>query len=290
MLIASPQGTGFKVDRFERIPAKLGKGGMQKGILTSQAIQRGLEALRTHLETCRSWNVSQIKVTATSAVRSASNGSEFVQRVADELGLEIEVIDGDREAELIWKGVRVTGLLDEEPGLIMDIGGGSTEFIIADRTAVLWMKSYDLGVTRLAERFKATDPFMAEDEERMKKELRQDLKDLWIAMERFPSKRIIGASGSFNSISLMLSKGEEDKLHPVMEPINLDQYKQLSELIRFAGWDEREKIKGLVHDRVDTIPYSMLLIDLVLDMTGLLEMFRSSYALKEGVVGEMVGD
>jgi exopolyphosphatase / guanosine-5'-triphosphate,3'-diphosphate pyrophosphatase len=284
ILVASKNSNGFHTEFFDRIPAKLGKGGMEEGILTDEAMQRGLEALSTHRDSCKLHGVHQVKVTATSAVRSASNGQDFVKKVKEKLNLEIEIIDGDREADLIWKGVRLTGLLDQERGLIMDIGGGSTEFILADANQVYWKKSYDLGVTRLAERFKAPDPFT----EQAEKQMMSDMQEVWEALARYPTQRLIGASGSFNSLSMILAEGRIEELHPIHESIDMHSYVSLSEKLRRSLFQERESILGLVPDRVDTIPYSVLLIDTMLKNSDLNKMLRSSYALKEGLMGEMM--
>jgi len=288
LLVAESLGAEFKTLFFERIAAKLGKGGMASGRLTEEAMQRGLDALRVHKVHCKNFQVQDLRITATSAVRSAQNGMDFVAKVKQEFDWEIEVIDGQREAELIWKGVKLTGLLDTGSGLIMDIGGGSTEFILADAKGVNWMKSYDLGVTRLAERFMAHDPFSKEEERSMKRALEEDLKELWKAMESFPCERLIGASGSFNSLSAILAGGILNEQHSICEEIDIQAYSELSARIRSLPFEEREAILGLVPDRVDTIPYSVLLIDTVLDQLDIKEMTRSSYALKEGLMGEMI--
>lgn len=290
LLIARTEGEQFISEHFNRLPAQLGKGGMEKGLITDDAIQRGIDILSQIDVKCKESQVDTIKVTATSAVRSASNGMDFVNKVKEEIGLEIEVIDGDREAELIWKGVRLTGLLDGETGLIMDIGGGSTEFIIADSREVIWKKSYDLGVTRIAERFRAADPFDETSEATMGNALEEDMQELWQALQFHPVSRLIGASGSFNSISLMLAQGDEDSIPAVWEQIDLNKYQFLSERLRRSDFNSRKEIPGLVPDRVGTIPYSALLIDILLRRAAMKKLFRSTYALKEGLMGEMVNE
>ncbi len=288
LLIARQEGNLFKSEHFNRLPAQLGKGGMESGCITPEAIQRGMDILSQFNADCISREVDTIKVTATSAVRSASNGMDFVKKVKDEIGLEIEVIDGDREAELIWKGVRLTGLLDAEPSLIMDIGGGSTEFIIADSKEVIWKKSYDLGVTRIAERFKAPDPFDEASEAKMILELEEDMEELWQALHFHPVKCLIGASGSFNSVSLMLAQGDEASLPEIWEQIDINEYSFLSDRLRRSDFESRSRIPGLVPDRVGTIPYSALLIDILLKKGQMSTLYRSTYALKEGLMGELL--
>jgi exopolyphosphatase/guanosine-5'-triphosphate,3'-diphosphate pyrophosphatase len=288
LLVAEMPNGVVQTHHFSRIPARLGAGGMQEGVLTDAAMQRGLKAILQHQSDCRAEEVSRIKVTATSAVRTASNATVFTDLIKHETGLDIEVIGGEREAELIWKGVRLTGLLDDGPGLIMDIGGGSTEFILADAERVFWMKSYRLGVTRLMERFKAPDPFTLASELAMKEEISRELLELKAAFEDCKVKRLIGASGSFNSIDLMLFGGDESAVPLIKNRLPLADYHTLSAQLRNMPSAGRASIPGLIADRVDTIPYSALLIDLILEQYDLDEVWRSSYALKEGVLSELI--
>ena len=290
LLIVSPEGNGYRTEFFDREPAKLGEGGMMTSTLTDTAIWRAIRALAAHRQTCEEWGVGQsdIKVTATSAVRSARNREEFVLQVLDATGMEIEVIDGQREAELIWKGVRITGLLDEGPALIMDIGGGSTEFILADAKQVRWMKSYDLGVTRIKEYFNASDSFSEREEGHIRARLEAALSELRDEFKAFPVKTLIGASGSFNSLVLMLAEGDRESLLPVQNEILLADYQALSMKLRRTGRPERAAIPGLIPDRIDTMPYAALLIDYVTERLGIESILRSSHALKEGLVSEMI--
>jgi len=211
-----------------------------------------------------------------------------VEQVKKETGLEIEVIDGDREAELIWKGVRLTGLLDKGPALIMDIGGGSTEFIIADDKEVHWKKSYRLGVTRLKERYQLSDPFVEYDEALMKSAMAEEIADVFEQSRSLRCTTLIGASGSFNSLCAMLAKGDLSKVDPMSQTIELGPYRALSEFIRNSPTMMRKRLDGLVSDRVPTIPYSCSLIDLVLETLSISKIWRSNYALKEGVVSELM--
>ncbi|NNC84321.1 MAG: phosphatase [Flavobacteriales bacterium] len=289
LLIASRHDEGFIMEFFDRIPAKLGKGGMNGNRLTAEAMERGLAALEEHLISCDEHEVGEIIVTATSAVRNAENRQEFIELVFNEYGLEVDVIDGDRESDLIWKGVRMTGLAMDETILIMDIGGGSTEFIVARDDDLIWQQSYKLGVTRLKERFDAADPFTEADAQKIREAIRHELEDLWIEGTRSKVKTLVGASGSFNSIDLMLALGDIESLPEVRHRMDMEQYHRLSSMVRSSPYARRSAIPGLVPDRVDTIPYAFLLIDEVLEQLKIEDLWRSSYALKEGLMAEMFG-
>ena len=132
-----------------KLPVKLGTGGFSENLLIPARMARGIDALYSYKNVIDSLEVKDVRVFATSAVREASNGNEFVARVKKHLNFDMEVISGDREAELIFEGVvQTTGELKEDY-LIMDIGGGSTEFIFVRDQKPLWRKSYLLGVSRI---------------------------------------------------------------------------------------------------------------------------------------------
>ncbi|MFA6945692.1 MAG: exopolyphosphatase, partial [Pedobacter sp.] len=114
------------------------------------------------------YHVKQIRAVATSALRTASNGEEFLAKVSSETGIEAEIIGGDREAALIYQGVHGAINMTEEKCLIMDIGGGSVEFIICNKEKIFWKMSYDIGVARLIEHFFNSDPISETDIKKLK--------------------------------------------------------------------------------------------------------------------------
>ncbi|MCB8999714.1 MAG: hypothetical protein H6540_06580 [Bacteroidales bacterium] len=132
---------------------KLGEGGITKKIITEQAFERGLTAIERHLERVREYNVHKIYAFATSAIRDASNGKDFIHAVQQKFEIYVLIIPGEREAEMIYRGVRLSFEMDSQPVLILDIGGGSNEFIIANKKEILWKHSFNLGMARLLETF-----------------------------------------------------------------------------------------------------------------------------------------
>lgn len=121
-----------------RLAVKLGEISINKGYIEDAALKRGVEAIGVYKEYCRQYEVSHILAFATSAIRDAKNGNDFVAEVLDRFAITIQVIEGDREAELIYFGNKEAVALTNEPSLIMDIGGGSNEFIIANKEQVFW--------------------------------------------------------------------------------------------------------------------------------------------------------
>ena len=204
LMIARVQDGGFLVIDKEKIPVKLGEGGINNNVIAHNPFQRGLKAMKTHKATIDRFEVDKTLAFATSAIRSAENGRDFVRKVKAETGIEIEVISGNREAELIYYGVRQALDLGDEKVLIMDIGGGSTEFIIADRNRMYWKHSFDLGAARLLEVINPSEPISKNEIKKLRLYLKEQMQLLWAACELHTVKTLVGSSGSFDSLAEMI--------------------------------------------------------------------------------------
>ncbi len=270
-----------------KIAVKIGEGAMIAGKLLPVPMQRAKDALSEYLNVIKEHECEKTLAFATSGIRSTSNGANFVAKVKDELELEINVIDGDEEASLIYEGVDLAISFGEEPMLIMDIGGGSTEFIIANRTGVLWKRSYKLGISRILQLLKPRDPLCDEDLKNLDELLLDRLQNLIKNCKSFGVKTLVGSSGSFDSFFEMLCRAHgETKLASsvVCEEIDLDELGALNNKLVAFDFNQRKQIPGLVEMRVDTIHMASHMVQWVLRNCKLERLLLSSYALKEGVV------
>lgn len=266
---------------------KIGEGAMIKNLLQPEPMARGLKALSEYTEIIAEHNCNKTVAFATSGIHSTQNGVNFVADVKQKLGLEINIIDGDEEAQLIYEGVDLAIRFDDEPVVIMDIGGGSTEFIIADKTGVLWKKSYDLGISRILQMLEPNDPLSQNDFKRLDELFLNQLQELIQECKQRNVKTLIGSSGSFDSFIEMIwaSKGETKLASSVVSDVfNLDELFQLHQKLIACNYQERRAIPGLVEMRVDTIHLSSYLVQWVIEKCGLERLLLSSYALKEGVL------
>lgn len=289
ILIADTGSDGVTTIHKDKIPVKLGEGGLNTNIIVPAAFARGLEAMRAHKDTLDSFDVDKIVATATSGIRSTSNGLVFVAQVKAATGITIEVIDGQREAELIHKGVRDALELSSEPELIMDMGGGSTEFIICTNEAVLWKQSFKLGVSRIKERFAPSDPILPKEVEALETFLEAELQPLFRAMTEHSPKTLIGCSGSFDSIVDMIHHQE----HGTAFPTDLTTYEfdlakvvGIHELLMRSTQEQRLQIPGLVAFRADMMVLASLFIHFITKRLNMQRMRLSTYALKEGLIAE----
>ena len=227
---------------------------------------------------------------ATSAIRSASNGNEFCQKVLNETGIHVNVIDGDEEAALIKKGVEQAIEPSDDCGLIVDIGGGSTEFIIFKDENILWQKSYNLGVSRMNERFQPSDP-MSEDERKLiSTELKTEIDELFQSIKKYCPEILIGSSGSFETFYTCLAYRNH---HPQLLEHQTNAFLKREELLDFfnelilSTYQERLEIDGMPEMRADTIHLSAILCKMLLEEKEYKYIELSLYALKEGVISAL---
>ena len=272
-----------------KISVKLGEGGIGKGFITSPAFKRGIDAIKKYRKIIEKHNVEKVLAIATSAIRGASNGMDFVSEIKEECNIDVQVISGEREAELIYLGVKKAVKLSNETSLIIDIGGGSTEFIIANENEIFWKHSFLLGAARLLELFNPSDPISNIEIEALITYLDSELKPLFLAVKKHPVAELIGSSGSFDSLADMIAaryyspsilEGKTEFTY------NLEDIKAIHHSILKSTKEERMKMKGLIEMRVDMIVISSILVDFIIRSFGIKKMRLSTYSLKEGVMEE----
>ncbi len=276
-----------------KIAVKLGEGGINSGIIAPAPFQRGIDAMKTHRETLKKYNPDKIFAFATSAVRSAKNGNEFVEEIKKQTGIEVSIVSGEKEAELIYEGVRQALDIGTEKALVMDIGGGSTEFIICNNSHIFWKHSFDLGVSRMYEFFKHSEPITQQEIQNVENYLAEKLQPLFHAVKQHPLDTLIGSSGSFDTFAEMIfcrfHKNETMDNRTSYE-FQLEDFYKIHNLITRSNIDERYKMEGLVEMRVDMIVLASLFTNFILRELNLNKMLLSTYALKEGVLSEIAAN
>ncbi|HEX3007243.1 MAG TPA: hypothetical protein VHO90_06460 [Bacteroidales bacterium] len=269
---------------------KLGQGGINKGFITPDAFKRGLEAIERHHQRMLDYKVDKVYAYGTSALRDASNGQDFIDEIKKGFGIEVRLITGDKEAELIYKGVRQTINGIHEQFLILDIGGGSNEFIIADEHQYYWKQSFKLGMARLMEKFNPPDPATPELIERLESYFESELTGLFEAVEKYNPHILVGASGSFDSLVNMLYTDtyHTDDVLPSSQELPLEVFDQLYTRIIHSTSVERQQMKGLEPVRRDMIVPAVIFVNYILKRLKIRKLYQSSYALKEGAVWDVI--
>ncbi len=274
-----------------KISVKLGEGGINKNYIEVLPFQRGIEGLKTYKQTMERFYVQKVFAFATSAIRMASNGKDFLEAAKQETGIDVTIISGEKEAELIYYGVRNALQLTNETSLIIDIGGGSTEFIIANKNIIFWKQSFLLGAARLLEMFTPSDRIKEKELLEVVNYLSGELKPLFEAIKKYPITELIGSSGSFDSLAEMIAHKfyTPEILKKKTEYVfDLKDFKIIYEMIIKSNNAERIQIKGLIEMRVDMIVISSIIVNFVLQSFNISKMRLSTYALKEGMLYEIM--
>ncbi|WP_240410404.1 Ppx/GppA phosphatase family protein [Hymenobacter oligotrophus] len=273
-----------------KVGVKLGEGGISQGEIAPAAYQRALHTLQAFQEEMELHQVADVRATATSAVRVARNGPELVQDIFEQTGIRVEVIPGAREAELICLGIRRAVCLGAEPHLMMDIGGGSVEFIIANADTIFWKHSFEIGAQRLLDQFFRHDPMHPADVQAEHQFLHTALAPMLAAAEHFRPVSLIGASGTFDTLGgMQAARSGEDYAHqPAARAISLDSFYHSYNQLLALTHAERLQLPGMTPLRADMIVVACVLIDFVLKTCRLPHITASAYALKEGLLYEML--
>ena len=282
-------GTYHIVERL-RLPVMIGKGGINQGLITEEGQQRALAALRQFADIIEQRKIKHVRATATSAFRNARNGAALVQRIQEETGIVVDIIDGNQEAELIFRGVQEALSLDKESVLIMDIGGGSVEFILSSDQQIRWKQSFEIGAQRLLDRFDIQDPISAENRDELTTYFQETLADLLKASEEWQPTTLVGASGTFETLcDIHAHQHHLTVADDACElPMSADSFSDILQELMLKNRAERLAMSGMVEMRVDMIVVAAWLIQFVLEKLGIKKLRVSAYALKEGVLQELI--
>ena len=267
----------------KRVFVKLGTANI--GFIDDAAYQRGLETLKVFKKIIDENNCLHCIAFGTSAIRNASNASTFCSEVKQKIGIDIVRISGQREADLIYKGIKLSFPFNEKPSMIMDIGGGSVEFIIANAEQVFYAKSFKIGVGVLAQKFHTKDPISTDNISALQAYLETTLEPLFNKLDAFSPDTFIGASGTFDVLENIFPR---TPLSPTANAIDTSDLDIFSKKVIAKNLSEREKITGIPHTRADLIVVALILINFVLSKHNFNRLVVSKYSMKEGILDEMM--
>ncbi len=276
----------------ESMPARLGMGGINKNEIQADAFERGTDVLRKFRNQLDRFKISddQIFAFGTSAIRNAVNGQEFCDRVATELKISINVIQGDEEAELIYYGVRKGVELGDCPALVVDIGGGSVEFIIGTSDRLIWKQSFEIGGQRMMEKFMRHDPITPGERSRLFNYIHEQLIPLSNAIHQYAPATLVGSSGTFDTLVDMQYHFQAGSWPPAEQSgfiYSREEFYRIYPLLLSSNRQERLSIPGMIPLRADLIVVATCLIDYLLTNFNIQGMKISKYSLKEGVLARL---
>ena len=266
----------------EKLPVRLGSGGRDMKSLNPDAVDRAIDALRT-FRALADANDADVHAVATSAVREAENAEEFITRAKIEAGIDVEVIAGIEEARLIHLGVLGAVSLADSPHLVIDIGGGSTEFIVGRGVEPHLIRSLKLGHVRLTDRFFPDGTADQRAITTCRNFIRSFVAEAAAAISIFPIDVVIGCSGTFETIAAIARHDANGR--GASGPIDRAEVAKAFELVvGVESSAERCDIPGVEPHRADTILAGAILVETLMDTLGFDEFIVSPDALREGLI------
>lgn len=286
LLIAEIANGKTQILHREKVGVKLGKSGINDNIIQTDAIYRAIATLQNFKIKMDEEQVSKIHAFGTSALRNAKNAVDVTEQIKAATGIDVNIISGNEEAEMIYRGVQSALSLGNEVSLIMDIGAGSVEYILANRQNTLWKQSLEMGAQRVLEKFSISDPITSEQIQALNDFFRESLSEVDAAIKQHPPVTLVGSSGTFDTLSDIycvennIVKGEHDS----ETPLTLDCFYSIYDRIIKMSRAERMAMLGMIELRVDLIVVGCCLVRFILEKYKLQQIRVSSYSLKEGAL------
>lgn len=275
----------FREIRSERRITRLGEGLIENGRLMPSAEERTIFVLKEFREILKGYPVEALAAVATSAVREAENGKKFVERIKVETDFDIEIVSGDEEARRTFLGV-VAGLNNKNGSLlIMDIGGGSTEFIVSKNAVVLSSISTGLGVVKLTEKFVKSDPVTDRELKGLRNAIEKEIKALKDSLNNPANAAFVGTAGTITTLAAI------DQNLTLYNPLCINNYilkkksvDRIFDNLKSMTIEERLNIPALEKGREDLIIAGTAIVQSVMEDFGFNEMVVCDYGLREGIV------
>jgi exopolyphosphatase/guanosine-5'-triphosphate,3'-diphosphate pyrophosphatase len=295
LLIADVESSGGAVTTLVKRSevTRLGEGVDARGSLSDEAIARVLQTLRDYRAQIDAHDCEANLAVLTAAVRDASNGAEFAARVRDEFGLDARVLSGDEEAQLTFLGAmsgRESAPASRWPALVVDIGGGSTEFVVGEDHTAGFHTSLPVGVVRMSERHIRSDPPASAELDALARDARSVFHDGLPAAERTPVKRAIAVAGTATSAAAI--DQQLDPYDPTrVEGHTLSRAVVQAMLARLAAMEEEERraVPGLHPDRAPTIVAGLVILGEVMGAFELEQVSVSEHDLLFGGAMRLAG-
>jgi exopolyphosphatase / guanosine-5'-triphosphate,3'-diphosphate pyrophosphatase len=280
----------FRVIGAEKEMVRLGAGTLVRGKLSAAAMRRGLDVLRNYKSLATSAGVDKIVAVATSAVREAVNGEDFLNRVGEELGIWAKAISGEEEARLIYQAALFSIHLEGRRALVLDIGGGSVELALGAGRDLELAVSLKLGVLRMTEKFVKSDPLARRDESRLVRHVQAALAPHAGALTANGPATLVGTSGTILAVGALALELELGTLPETLHHVAVSAASIHTARKWLVGSDVRERLRsrGLDEKRADIVVAGAVVLDTILQEVEATEIVLCEAALREGLIVDYI--
>lgn len=284
----SPQLEIHPILQREKI-VRLGEGVDERRLLKPEAIARTLQALDEYLHECRDLKVEEIVISGTSAVRDANNRDDLIAQIEKSFGVRMQLLSGREEARLTYWGALSNKPHLQGEILLIDIGGGSTEFITGAGAEISRAVSLDMGSVRLTERFVRSDPIRAPEFHAIEKFIDEQLR---LLRQDFNSKpaHFVGVAGTVTTLAAMHLKLREYHGEQVENSVlTLSHVAELVDTLRRLSLAEKQQLAGLHPKRADVILAGAMILWQTMREFGFETVTVSDRGLRFGVLMDFAG-
>lgn len=287
MIVAeiSSSGALHVLDR-ETDMVRLGARALSSGVLTESAMERTLSILEAYKRVARIHRVEEIVAVATSAIREAKNGEDFLKLIGRKTGIKPRAIPGEEEARLIYQAALHSVHLGGKRTLVVDIGGGSLELVAGKGATIGVAASLKLGVLRLTEELLRDDPVSERQERKLVDHVREALKPVVARIRRLGFERVVGTSGTILTLGRIAHEAETGERAHSLHHVTVSAEALSAVRKRLVALDlkRRLKIPGVDRRRADILPAGAILLDTILERLGARELTLCEWALREGLL------
>lgn len=290
-VVRAEPGQHLQIIDREKDMARLAAKTLRTRRISEETMDRAITTLRRFKQLADGNGVDLVITTATSAVRESDNAREFVEAVRERVGLEVQVLPGVEEARLIALAVSEVTEFNNRRALIIDIGGGSTEFIVTRGGEPELLLSAKLGAVRLTEQFITTEPVSDNEYRQLKAHIRAELARIVWEIKKFGYDFVIGTSGTILNLIYAVAEAKADKqgtdssaFSPFSQTVSTEQLKKLSRRLHRMNMPERSLVPGLDKGRADIIVAGGLLLETILVELDAEQVTSCDWSLREGVI------
>jgi exopolyphosphatase/guanosine-5'-triphosphate,3'-diphosphate pyrophosphatase len=286
LVVATRPDGSFEVLVREKQMLRLGDVVARHGILTEEALDAAVEVVKRFRTIAEANHADELLAYGTAALREATNGADAVDRLESQAGIRVKVINGIREAQLIFEAVRASVLIDPGPALCADLGGGSLELTVGDRSGLVYATSLHLGVGRLTAELVRGDPPSGKSRSRLRRRVEVELGGVLEEILEKRPRQLIGSSGTLCALVRASVALRDRAVPPVVNQLSITakEVDDFAELIYRLPTSDRARLPGIDARRAELMPAGVAVAQALLEATGLPGLMVSEWALREGIV------
>ena len=265
---------------------RIGQGVDKEGYITEEAMQRNLKALKEFSDKCKEEKCEKVYCMGTSALRDSKNGQDFVNRAKELTNIDVKIICGDEESNLGFMGVlEGTDGNKKDDILVIDIGGGSTEFIIGNEEGIKFCKSENVGALRMTEKFITTDPISDEEFDAMTDFIEETISFTLDSIKHMHISKLVGIGGAITSLSAMNQQLEVYSMEKVHNSVvTKKDLEKILQNLKNMTLNDKKTIKGLQPKRADIITAGVKILHIIMKKLEFETIVISEYDNLEGLL------